>query len=222
MGTLRIMQKMNTFVKSFLCVTLVHNACATPVKSTGENIEEVEVVVGVEDAKIVEVNQRAAQPANIAGSLVKDVKQINLFLNIPTGCNSIYDQLITQLVACRNGSDHGHPRLEKGCLLKMDFKKHAEECAETGVFFPAVGETPWHPSPTCNGTYCQESSDLAFSTKSEKNNSANVAFLGQEEEDRDYSHREQKTVGDDDDKLLVTLLDILNSKGKNGVRLGQE
>merc|ERR1712150_69812 len=42
------------------------------------------------------------------------------------GCNSIYDQLITQLVACRNGSDHGHPRLEKGCLLKMDFKKHAE------------------------------------------------------------------------------------------------
>merc|ERR550517_430504 len=90
-----------------------------------------------------------------------DVKQINLFLNIPTGCNSIYDQLITQLVACRNGSDHGYPRLEKGCLLKMDFKKHAEECAETGVFFPAVGETPWHPSPTCNGTYCQESSVIS-------------------------------------------------------------
>jgi len=195
---------------------------ATPVKKSQDNVEEVEVVVGVEDAKIVEVNQRTAQPANIAGSLVKDVKQINLFLNIPTGCNSIYDQLITQLVACRNGSDHGHPRLEKGCLLKMDFKKHAEECAETGVFFPAVGETPWHPSPTCNGTYCQESSDLAFSTKSAKNNSANVSFPGQEEEDRDYSHREQKTVGDDDDKLLVTLLDILNSKGKNGVRLGQE
>ena len=138
-----------------LCLFQACLVSATPVKKSQDNVEEVEVVVGVEDAQIVEVNQRAAQPANIAGSLVKDVKQINLFLNIPTGCNSIYDQLITQLVACRNGSNHGHPRLEKGCLLKMDFKKHAEECAETGVFFPAVGETPWHPSPTCNGTYCQ-------------------------------------------------------------------
>jgi len=205
-----------------LCLFQACLVSTTPVKKNQDNVEEVEVVVGVEDAQIVEVNQRSAQPANIAGSLVKDVKQINLFLNIPTGCNSIYDQLITQLVACRNGSDHGHPRLEKGCLLKMDFKKHAEECAETGVFFPKVGETPWHPSPTCNGTYCQESSDLAFSTKSANNNWANVAFPGQEEEDRGYPQREQKTVGDDDDKLLVTLLDILNSKGKNGVRLGQD
>ena len=138
-----------------LCLLQACLLSATPVKKSQDNVEEVEVVVGVDEAKIVEVNQRTAQPASIAGSLVKDVKQINLFLNIPTGCNSIYDQLITQLVACRNGSDHGHPRLEKGCLLKMDFKKHAEECAETGVFFPKVGETPWHPSPTCNGTYCQ-------------------------------------------------------------------
>jgi len=68
----------------------------------------------------------------------------------------------------------------------------------------------------------RESSDLAFSTKSANNNWANVAFPGQEEEDRGYPQREQKTVGDDDDKLLVTLLDILNSKGKNGVRLGQD
>merc|ERR1711893_194722 len=83
--TLRIMQKMNTFVKSFLCVTLVHNVCATPVKSTTENIEEVEVVVGVEDSKLVEVNPRTPTKTNIAGSLVTDVKQINLFLNIPTG-----------------------------------------------------------------------------------------------------------------------------------------
>merc|ERR1711877_83744 len=129
--TLRIMQKMNTFVKSFLCVTLVHNVCATPVKSTTENIEEVEVVVGVEDSKLVEVNPRTPIKTNIAGSLVTDVKQINLFLNIPTGCNSIYDQLITQLVACREGSDRGDPRLQKGCLLRMDFKKYKNECAET-------------------------------------------------------------------------------------------
>jgi len=206
-----------------LCLLQACLLSATPVKKKShDNVEEVEVVVGVDEAKIVEVNQRTAQPASIAGSLVKDVKQINLFLNIPTGCNSIYDQLITQLVACRNGSDHGHPRLEKGCLLKMDFKKHAEECAETGVFFPKVGETPWHPSPTCNGTYCQESSDLTFSTKSAKDNSANVAFPGQEEEETGYSQREQKAVGEDEDQLLVTLLDILNNKGKTGVRLGQE
>ena len=138
-----------------LCVFQAAFLRATPVKTSEEDVDEVEVVVGIEDSQIVEVNSRASQPAKIAGSLVKDVKQINLFLNIPIGCNSIYDQLIKQLVACRNGSDRGHPKLDKGCLLRMDFKKFKDECAETGVFFPAVGETPWHPEPTCNGSYCE-------------------------------------------------------------------
>jgi len=213
------MQKMNTFVKSFLCVTLVHNACATPVKSTAENIEEVEVVVGVEDSKLVEVNSRTPTSTNIAGSLVTDVKQINLFLNIPTGCNSIYDQLITQLVACREGSDRGDPRLQKGCLLRMDFKKYKNECATTGVYFPAVGETPWHPEPTCNGTYCEESSDLVFGTKSSTDAAANVAFPEEEESKTGYV---VPGKNEEDDKLLVTLLDILNSKGKNSIRSGLE
>jgi hypothetical protein len=138
-----------------LCVFQAAFLRGTPVKNREEDVDEVEVVVGIEDSQIVEVNSRASQPTKIAGSLVKDVKQINLFLNIPVGCNSIYDQLIKQLVACRNGSDRGHPKLDKGCLLRMDFKKFKDECAETGVFFPAVGETPWHPEPTCNGSYCE-------------------------------------------------------------------
>jgi len=219
--------KMNSLLSllAAVCVVQVAFLRATPVKTSEETVDEVEVVVGLEDSKIVEVDSRAAQPAKIAGSLVTDVKQINLFLNIPVGCNSIYDQLIKQLVACRNGSDRGHPRLDKGCLLKMDFRRYKDECAETGVFFPKVGETPWHPEPTCNGTYCEESSDLAFSTKSTGKAGANVAFPGEEAEGPKVgynSNRKEKAVGDNDEALIVTLLDILNSKGKNGVRLGHE
>merc|ERR1719500_1123634 len=126
---------MNSLPSLLVALVVFHTTfvCSTPVKTSEENVDEVEVVVGVEDSKIVEVNQKSAQPAKIAGSLVKDVKQINLFLNIPTGCNSIYDKLITQLVGCRNGHYRGHPRLEKGCLLKMDFKKFKDECAERGA-----------------------------------------------------------------------------------------
>eukprot|EP00092_Neocalanus_flemingeri_P020260 GFUD01021941.1.p1 GENE.GFUD01021941.1~~GFUD01021941.1.p1 ORF type:complete len:223 (+),score=60.62 GFUD01021941.1:145-813(+) len=201
---------------------------APPGNTKQESVEEVEVVVGVEESKIVEVNSKSANPTKIAGSLVKDVKQINLFLNIPVGCNSIYDQLIKQLVACRNGSDRGHPRLDKGCLLRMDFRKFKDECAETGVFFPSVGETPWHPEPTCNGRYCEESSDLAFSTKSSKNTAANVAFPGQEDDASDVGYskpsREEKTIDKsepvEDDTLVTTLLDILNTQGKTGPRIG--
>merc|ERR1712233_177752 len=53
--------------------------------------------------------------------LINDVKEINLFLNIPTGCDIVYDGLIKQLEGCRSGSNHGDPRLTSGCLLKLDF-----------------------------------------------------------------------------------------------------
>merc|ERR1712061_190638 len=198
---------MNSLPSLLLALLVYHRTVviatpvAAPANTSRENVDEVEVVVGVEDSKIVEVNQKSAQAANIAGSLVRDVKQINLFLNIPTGCNSIYDQLITQLVGCREGSDRGDPRLEKGCLLKMDFKKFKDECAETGVFFPAVGETPWHPEPTCNGTYCEESSDLVFGTKSSADAAANVAFPEEEESKTGYV---VPGKNEEDDKLLVT------------------
>ena len=34
--------------------------------------------------------------------LINDVKEINLFLNIPAGCDSVYDGLIRQLEGCRS------------------------------------------------------------------------------------------------------------------------
>merc|ERR1712184_177831 len=46
--------------------------------------------------------------------LINDVKEINLFLNIPTGCDIVYDGLIKQLEGCRSGSNHGDPRLTAG------------------------------------------------------------------------------------------------------------
>merc|ERR1712141_721143 len=35
--------------------------------------------------------------------LINDVKEINLFLNIPKGCDIVYDGLIKQLEGCRSG-----------------------------------------------------------------------------------------------------------------------
>ena len=55
------------------------------------------------------------------------------------GCNSVYDQLISQLTACREGGDRGHPALERGCLLRMDFTAYRAECGEeAGLSFPEV------------------------------------------------------------------------------------
>merc|ERR1712177_92825 len=51
--------------------------------------------------------------------LINDVKEINLFLNIPKGCDIVYDGLIKQLEGYRSGSNHGDPRLTSGCLLKL-------------------------------------------------------------------------------------------------------
>merc|ERR1712122_476111 len=41
--------------------------------------------------------------------LINDVKEINLFLNIPKGCDIVYDGLIKQLEGCRSGSNPGAP-----------------------------------------------------------------------------------------------------------------
>merc|ERR1711971_326636 len=63
--------------------------------------------------------------------LINDVKEINLFLNIPKGCDIVYDGLIKQLEGCRSGSNHGDPRLTSGCLLKLDFTHLQQDCANT-------------------------------------------------------------------------------------------
>merc|ERR1712227_790255 len=68
---------------------------------------------GVIDERIVNREDARADTA-ITGSLVNDVKQINVLLNIPNNCNA--------------GSDRGHPNLNSGCLLKIDFTMLKSEC----------------------------------------------------------------------------------------------
>jgi len=130
------------------------------------------------DTRIV---NREDQPRNtpIQGSLVQDVKQINVLLNIPNSCNanSIYDDMINQIKNCRSGADRGHPELTSGCLLKIDFKMLNSDCQNSKLSFPNDAEDIWHPKPTCNGTYCQESSNFEFSNE----RSENVAFPQQQQ-----------------------------------------
>merc|ERR1712079_416135 len=92
--------------------------------------------------------------------LINDVKEINLFLNIPKGCDIVYDGLIKQLEGCRSGSNHGDPRLTSGCLLKLDFTHLQQDCANTALFFPVVKAEPTPPEVPCNGTYCPTSGKL--------------------------------------------------------------
>ena len=106
--------------------------------------------------------------------LINDVKEINLFLNIPAGCDSVYDGLIRQLEGCRAGTSHGDPRLTSGCLLRIDFSRLRQECAKTALFFPAVLAKPTPPQVPCNGTYCETSGKLVFSGAA-----TDVAFPGQ-------------------------------------------
>merc|ERR1711936_1051622 len=117
--------------------------------------------------------QQRQSPA-ITGSLVQDVKQINILLNIPNGCNVIYDSMINQLQNCREGSDRGHDSLDNGCLLRIDFKRYQDQCKNSKLSFPTDEETPWHPEPSCDGEYCQESSKLEFSDRPAEE--TNVAF----------------------------------------------
>jgi len=121
--------------------------------------------------------------------LINDVKEINLFLNIPKGCDIVYDGLIKQLEGCRSGSNHGDPRLTSGCLLKLDFTHLQQDCANTALFFPVVKAEPTPPEVPCNGTYCPTSGKLIFSGDAE----TNVAFPQEEEE---QAPRQQVSIGD--------------------------
>merc|ERR1712014_206300 len=104
------------------------------------------------------VNREEEQRSDIAGSLVSDVKQINVLLNIPNNC--------------KTGSDRGHPNLKSGCLLQIDFTRLKTDCQNSKLSFPKDAENIWHPSPSCNGGYCQEKSNFEFS----KTVNTNVAF----------------------------------------------
>merc|ERR1712211_128408 len=89
-------------------------------------------IVNREDQERSEVTQQ------IQGSLVQDVKQINVLLNIPNNCNAntIYDDMINQIQNCKSGADRGHPELTKGCLLKINFN-----------MLNSIVRTPSSPSP---------------------------------------------------------------------------
>merc|ERR1711962_1925904 len=80
---------------------------------------------------------------------INDVKEINLFLNIPKGCDIVYDG-----------------------LLKLDFTHLQQDCANTALFFPVVKADPTPPEVPCNGTYCPTSGKLIFSGDA----GTNVAF----------------------------------------------
>merc|ERR1712203_835398 len=85
--------------------------------------------------------------------LINDVKEINLFLNIPTGCDIVYDG-----------------------LLKLDFTHLQQDCANTALFFPVVKADPTPPEVPCDGTYCPTSGKLIFSGDA----GTNVAFPKEE------------------------------------------
>jgi len=121
--------------------------------------------------------------------LINDVKEINLFLNIPKGCDIVYDGLIKQLEGCRSGSNHGDPRLTSGCLLKLDFTHLQQDCANTALFFPVVKSDPTPPEVPCNGTYCPTSGKLIFSGDA----GTNVAFPKEEAE---QAPRQPVSIGD--------------------------
>jgi hypothetical protein len=107
------------------------------------------------DTRVVNKPDQQRKSPAITGSLVQDVKQINILLNIPNGCNVIYDSMINQLRNCREGSDRGHDSLDNGCLLRIDFKRYHDQCKNSKLSFPTDEETPWHPEPSCDGEYCQ-------------------------------------------------------------------
>merc|ERR1712020_36685 len=148
-------------------LTQVTNLLALPTSTTTSTTDI--------DTRIV---NRPTQPSRanpvITGSLVEDVKQINILLNIPNGCNAIYDSLIGQLEDCRQGTDRGHPDLDNGCLLKLDFQKYKDQCRNSKLSFPASEAAPWHPGPSCKGEYCGESENLEFIGRDVAD--ANVAF----------------------------------------------
>merc|ERR1712064_182294 len=95
------------------------------------------------DERIVNREDGRADTA-ITGSLVNDVKQINVLLNIPNNCNAenIYNDMIKQINNCKTGSDRGHPNLTSGCLLKIDFTMLNSECRNSKLTFPTEVRIP--------------------------------------------------------------------------------
>jgi len=98
--------------------------------------------------------------------VVSNSPRLDLFLNLPRNCDNAYNNLIQLLEDCKSGKDNGHPSLEYGCLLHIDFASPEFQCnngentrrrpENSAILFPAVTETPWHPTPKCEGPDCVE------------------------------------------------------------------
>merc|ERR1711860_132022 len=90
------------------------------------------------DERVVNREMAVDSDRTISGSLVDNVKQINVLLNIPNNCNAntIYDDMIRQISDCKSGEDRGHPDLQSGCLLKIDFTMLRSECQNSKLSFP--------------------------------------------------------------------------------------
>jgi len=73
------------------------------------------------------------QPSKvIAAESVSQVKQINILLNLPPNCSTVYDGLIGQLEACKSDSSR-----EGGCHIKLNLSNYREDCHKSElIVFP--------------------------------------------------------------------------------------
>ena len=76
-------------------------------------------------------------PAKDKGSaelnrIVSNSPRLDLFLNLPRKCDRAYDSLIRMLQNCKTGEDNGHPSLDYGCFLHIDFEHEDFKC-ESGT-----------------------------------------------------------------------------------------
>ena len=89
-------------------------------------------------ASILAVGQAkppATIPAEERGSaelnrVVSSSPRLDLFLNLPKKCDSAYDNLIAKLERCKSGEDNGHPSLDFGCYLHIDFESEEFQCRD--------------------------------------------------------------------------------------------
>eukprot|EP00088_Acartia_fossae_P031965 TRINITY_DN3275_c0_g1_i7.p1 TRINITY_DN3275_c0_g1~~TRINITY_DN3275_c0_g1_i7.p1 ORF type:complete len:115 (-),score=12.25 TRINITY_DN3275_c0_g1_i7:30-374(-) len=69
----------------------------------------------------------------VSQEVLSQVKEVSIFLNLPSNCSIVYERLIQQLENCRDGTYRGDPRLTNGCLLNLDLSKFRSTCENSKV-----------------------------------------------------------------------------------------
>jgi len=83
---------------------------------------------------LVDSSKSSPTPDRIVSQeVLPQVKEVSIFLNLPSDCSVVYDKLIEQLQNCRDGGYRGDPRLTNGCLLNLDLSKFRSECDNSKV-----------------------------------------------------------------------------------------